>query len=246
MAMPMVADFTEYAVKETKEAFNARQALPAELQKVLEKIRWELADDPMRYPERTSSLGRAGGVLLYRHPHPAIEITFEVDEPNHILYFFHFVAPALPARQTVFISYSHKDRKWIELLRKVLGALEQDGVLKLWDDRDIKAGERWEDSIREALDSARAAVLLVSQDFLVSDFITRCELPRLLAAAERDGKRIFWIPVGPSTVFETHKEITSFQSPLADPRVSLKELRKADRTRALAQVRRRVAEALLH
>jgi hypothetical protein len=246
MAMPMVADFTEFAIKETREALKARHALPPELQKLLDKIMWELADDPERYPERTSSLGRAGSVFLYRHPHPALEITFEVDREKQVVYFFHFVAPALPARQTVFISYSHKDQKWIVLLKKFLGVLEQEGVLKLWDDSAIKAGERWEDSIREALDSARAAVLLVSQDFLVSDFVTKCELPRLLAAAERDGKRIFWIPVSPSTVFETHKEITSFQSPLADPRVSLRELRKADRERALVQVSRRVAEALMY
>jgi hypothetical protein len=239
-------EFTEYSIKETKDAFKARKGLSAELQNEADRLMWDLAAAPDRYPERTSSLGRAGGVRLYRHPNPKLEITFEVDHEKKVVYFFHFVSPALPSRPTVFISYSHKDRKWIELLKKFLTVLEQEGVLTIWDDStNIKAGELWEDSIKEALDSARAAVLLVSQDFLDSDFIRKYELPRILAAAQRDGTRVFWIPVRESTVWDTHKEITAFQSPLPNPHKPLSEMRATDRERVLVQFSKRVAEALV-
>src|SRR5215471_9882865 len=50
-------------------------------------------------------------------------------------------------------------------------------------------------------------------------------LPQLLYAAMQEGKRIYWLHLSPSTVFETHPEITTFQSILDDPRKSLLERR---------------------
>lgn len=235
-------DFTTYAIKESKEAFASRQTLPRSLQTIISSVMWELAEKPGSYPDRTLPAER--GTSRYVHPKPQFEITFKVDEPANVIYFLHVSAQALPARHTVFISYSHADSRWVEELMKFLIVLEREGVIKLWSDRNIDAGDRWEDSIREALDSARAAVLLVSQDFLISEFITTYELPRLLEAAQR-GTRIFWIPVSPSTVFDSHVEITAFQSPIADPQhVSLQDLKPAERKKALAGLYKKVREAL--
>jgi len=61
-------------------------------------------------------------------------------------------------------------------------------------------GQQWERQIQEVLDAACAGLLLVSQDFLVSNFINNVELPRLLDAAQRSGKRVFWLHLSPSTV----------------------------------------------
>jgi hypothetical protein len=238
-------DFAEYAIKETRNALNCRQGLSPEIQKVLGDIMWDLADSPTKYPERMVSLDRqAGRLWLYKHHDPPIEITLEVDQERKVLYVYHVVVPALPLRRTVFISYCHKDQQWVIMLKTFLTVLERSGVITFWDDSQIRAGERWEESIERALDSARAAVLLVSQDFLVSEFITKCELPRLLSAAERSGKKIFWIPVSPSTVFQTHKEITAFQSPLPDPHISLSERTDVERQKILVQLSDAVNKAL--
>jgi hypothetical protein len=87
-------------------------------------------------------------------------------------------------------------------------------------------------------------VLLVSQDFLASPFITKYELPRLLADARRGGKKIFWVPISPSTVFDSNEEIAGFESLVENPRVSLIELSEAEKLRTLVEVSRRLRDAL--
>ena len=235
------SDFPEYAVKETKGAISSRRALSAEQLKSLDEMIWNLADGPQQFEPfcgRTST-----GQLVYKHPTLAVEVVFSIDAVKQVLYFYHFSAP-LPPRQTIFISYSRQDVEWLRLLRKFLGVLEREGVIRFWDDSSIKPGEPWEESIRQALDVACAAVLLVSQDFLASTFITTYELPRLLSDAEREGKKIFWIPISPSTVFDSNREITVFQALIDDPSVSLEELPEPQRKRQLVQVAQRLRGAL--
>ena len=101
-------------------------------------------------------------------------------------------------RRRVFISYCHADGKWLARLRIHLKPLVSTGVIDLWDDSRIQAGDIWEDEIREALADAAVAILLVSADFLASDFVRETELPALLKAAETEGASILPLIVGPS------------------------------------------------
>src|SRR5215470_14979489 len=88
--------------------------------------------------------------------------------------------------------------------------LVHDGVLDLWSDRRIELGDDWRKEIAAALSRARAALLLISADFLDSDFIRYHELPPLLEAAQNEGCRIIPILVRPS-LFEQVPSLARFQ-----------------------------------
>ena len=100
-------------------------------------------------------------------------------------------------KPTVFVSYSHKDETWKDRLVTQLGVLQQEGLLDLWDDRRIGAGEDWEKEIEEAMAKAKVAILLVSADFLTSKFIRGTEVPTFLKQRDEEGMRIFPIIVKP-------------------------------------------------
>ena len=100
-------------------------------------------------------------------------------------------------KPTVFISYSHKDEKWKDRLVTHLGVLKKEGLLDQWDDRRIGAGEDWHQEIKKAMSSAKVAVLLVSADFLSSNFILGEEVPHLLERRKKEGIHIFPIILRP-------------------------------------------------
>jgi predicted Ser/Thr protein kinase len=100
-------------------------------------------------------------------------------------------------KPTVFVSYSHVDEKWKDRLITHLGVLQIQGLLDLWDDHRIEAGEDWQQEIQEAMATARVAILLVSADFLASRFIQGEEVPRLLERRDEEGVHIFPIIVRP-------------------------------------------------
>src|SRR5262245_1927469 len=96
------------------------------------------------------------------------------------------------SKPKVFISYSHADEKrWKNRLQKHLKVLERHGSLSFWDDRRVAAGQEWRAEIKAALDSANAAILLISTDFLGSNFINDEEVPAILQRRIRDGMKVF-------------------------------------------------------
>ena len=110
-------------------------------------------------------------------------------------------------RSGIFVSYSHQDKKWLEKLQTMLKPLVRKGSIYVWTDTNIQTGTKWRKEIQRNLDSARVGVMLVSPDFLASDFVSGEELPQLLKAAEEGGLKVCWVLVR-SCLFET--------SPLAD------------------------------
>jgi len=135
-------------------------------------------------------------------------------------------------REKIFVSYSHKDRKLFEEFKTMLAPAIQRGIVDIWDDTKIVPGARWKEEIQNALNGARIAVLLVSPNFLASEFIVNQELRPLLKAAEEEGVTIFWLYLS-SCLYE-QTEIEGYQAAhdLARP---LDTLTKPERTAVLSK-----------
>jgi hemoglobin-like flavoprotein len=98
----------------------------------------------------------------------------------------------------VFISYAHEDVEWREEFEGMLAPAQRRGLIRLWSDKSIAAGESWSREIDQALAQSRVGLLLVSDHFLKSQFITNVELARVLASAQDGGIAIRWVPISAS------------------------------------------------
>ena len=80
----------------------------------------------------------------------------------------------------VFISYADENDLVRSRLEVILKPLVRKGRLELWADTDIGVARKWNAEIERNLQRAELAVLLISADFLASDYIYETELPRLI------------------------------------------------------------------
>ena len=145
-------------------------------------------------------------------------------------------------RTKVFISYSHRDKHWLERLQMHLEPLERKGLLERWDDMCIQPGTRWREEIEQALANAQVAVLLISDDFLTSDFIADHELLPLLHTAAKEGALILPVIVA-SSRFQDDLQLVQFQA-VNDPDQPLTSLTKAEQEKLLSSVAEAIVDAL--
>ena len=80
----------------------------------------------------------------------------------------------------VFYSYAHEDESFCDKLQKHLSLLQRQGLITAWHDRHILPGTDWSQAIDEHLERASVILLLISADFLASDYCYGLEMQRAL------------------------------------------------------------------
>jgi len=143
----------------------------------------------------------------------------------------------------VFISYSHQDKEWLNRLQVHLKPLGFEGSVRCWDDTQIASGQDWRREIQTAMLSVKVAVLLVSADFLASDFIRTDELPPLLEAAANRGATILPVIISPCG-FRRIKSLERFQA-ANDPDEPLIGMKRVEQERVFDQIAERIRAILM-
>src|SRR5256885_1463819 len=97
----------------------------------------------------------------------------------------------------VFYSYARADEALRDQLEKHLAVLKRQKVISAWHDRLITAGEDWANEIDQHINSASIILLLVSADFLTSDYCYEIEMTQALGRHEAGETRVIPIILRP-------------------------------------------------
>ncbi|WP_437752636.1 TIR domain-containing protein [Sorangium sp. So ce1389] len=110
----------------------------------------------------------------------------------------HAAAPAVRRPARVFFSYSHKDEALRDELETHLALLKREGLLEGWHDRRILGGEARQSEVDNHLEAADVILLLVSADFVASDYCYDTEMRRALERHDAGEARVIPIVLRPS------------------------------------------------
>lgn len=102
-----------------------------------------------------------------------------------------------PAPVEIFCCYSHKDKEYRQQLETQLSALKRQGFISLWHDQFIAPGTDWAKAIHTHLETASLILLLISADFINSDYCYTVEMERALKRHEANEARVIPIVVRP-------------------------------------------------
>ena len=154
-------------------------------------------------------------------------------------------------REKIFVSYSHKDKVWLDRLKEHLGAGICKKAFEMWSDLDIENGADWKQQIQAAIASSRIALLLVSKHFLASDFIVDDELTSILRlnesneAGRPEGLTIWWVPIEKITAEELQiAGIGSIQAAVASPSRPLGQLKSKELEDAIRKLSSKLLKQL--
>lgn len=146
------------------------------------------------------------------------------------------------AKGTVFVSYSRADRAWLDRLRVHLAPLERSGLIEIWHDGKIEAGALWKLEIERVLASASAAILLISANFLASEFIYANELPPILDRHSKAGIKVIPLIVG-NSLFDCDAMLSGLNA-FNDPKRPLSAMTAAEVEAELARLARTLWSSL--
>jgi hypothetical protein len=244
MSEPLTSRFPDYAIVLSEDAFRSKLALAQDSRLAADALERAIASEPERFLVLAKPVSLDGAAVVYEDRESLVDIAFQIDESRQRIYFFRFSERHLRLRRTLFISYSRNDGIWLRQLRKVFEILESMGEISFWDDTQIQAGGDWQKVLEEKLAAANAAVLLVSDAFLDSEFISTVELPKIL---EKEPERAFWIHLSRSDVATREPRIMRFQSLSSNPEITLADLERLGESKLqdeLLKIVTRLAQAI--
>jgi len=102
----------------------------------------------------------------------------------------------------IFCSYAHEDQLFARQLKKHFALLERLYPWFFWTDTEISAGEEWEQTIQEHLNTAQIILLLISPDFMASDYCYSKEMKRAMERHEQKEARVIPILIRPVALWE--------------------------------------------
>jgi len=129
------------------------------------EVRYSLPPDSAAFPGRDEEVVRQKGWVgssLSTAPPPMPSARFNSEQAK------------------LFISYSHRDERYLKALKVHLAGLRRQGLIADWYDRMITPGKEWRQAIDDSLDSADCVLLLVTPDFIASDYCYSVEMERAL------------------------------------------------------------------
>jgi TIR domain len=97
----------------------------------------------------------------------------------------------------IFLSYAHEDQTFRRELDKHLSALKRQGIISSWSDSDIVPGTEWRSQIMSHLNTAQIILLLISADFMASDFCYSIEMTRAIERHKANQVRVLPIILRP-------------------------------------------------
>lgn len=121
----------------------------------------------------------------------------------------------------IFFCYAHEDEALLNRLKKHLKPFQREGLIDTWHDRDITAGAEWEREISEQLNTSQLILLLVSPDFMDSDYCYSVEMKRAIERHKKGEAHV--IPIILRHVYWWGEPLGKFQAlptdakPVTDP-----------------------------
>lgn len=122
----------------------------------------------------------------------------------------------------IFCCYARKDQFLLKDLKAHLRPLQRQGLISIWNDTDISPGAEWEKEIHRHLETAQIILLLISPDFMASEYCYSVEMQRALARHDRHEARV--IPIILRHVYWQGDPLDKLQAlpenalPITDPR----------------------------
>ena len=108
-----------------------------------------------------------------------------------------------PDSVRLFYSYSHRDEQYREQLEAHLAALRRQNLIEEWNDREIVPGQEWQGVIDNKLEASKVILLLVSADFINSDYCYETEMRRAVEKHERREAIVVPVIIRPADWHET-------------------------------------------
>lgn len=102
-----------------------------------------------------------------------------------------------PGEVKVFFSYAHEYEQLRDKLATHLSTLRRQGIIQEWHNRQIGAGKEWAGEIDRNLEAAHVILLLISADFIRSDYCMDRELSRAMERHESGEARVIPIILRP-------------------------------------------------